>query len=134
MRACVRQRERPALAVATEDQRHFEQHSFGETVTKYLVSRKGTIPEPTQHEGVGTLALRSLIEHCLSGHMDDGSVLHRGESGKASRDGLSLTHRCYPSEGTSSFPPNLRCRRAAYAATFNRLPHRRMLHQRRVPF
>jgi hypothetical protein len=57
MGAGVAQDEGLILAVASDDQRDFEQRGFVELVTVDAVGRQGAIPEAGEHERVGRLAL-----------------------------------------------------------------------------
>jgi len=65
VRAGVTQSESPALGVATNDQRHFEQHGFDQLSPLHATAGQGAIPEAKEHRGIGRLALQGGVVHSM---------------------------------------------------------------------
>ena len=60
VRTGIAQREGMAYAVASDDKRDLEQHGFAELVAVDAIGGQGPIPEASEHERVGRLALRRI--------------------------------------------------------------------------
>src|SRR5690349_493230 len=63
MRAGITQGEGEPVCVASDGERNFEQHAFGNFATRELVAGKSSIPKAEQHERVGRLAIEAEFAH-----------------------------------------------------------------------
>src|SRR5215472_6371870 len=102
MRAGVLKSEGPALRIASQDQRDFEQHSFLHPVAAYAVRRQRAVPEAGKHERIGSLPLRGFVEHGM------GRGYYRGRS--VGKDGAEFKVRNPGSSSRSTSSPCLSCR------------------------
>src|SRR6185312_13207357 len=76
VRAGIVQRESPALVIAADGQRGFEQHGLLQVAPTHLLAGQGAIPEAVEHQGVRRLALwQGYVVHEVMDMGDAGSLL-----------------------------------------------------------
>ena len=107
------------LNLRSESGASHQQH--GKETAGENVKRKAEARPPHRDTGILNEQVMKEVENSVAGEGSHNQMQVPSTSGNTFRVGL-----CY-----SRSP---RRWRAAYAATLSRFPHRRMLHQRRVPF